>query len=186
MQINEGDISAVNEVLAGDKSAFSALVDRYGDMVYSLVKRIVGNSEDARDITQDIFVKVYSSLNKYNGTSAFSTWLYRVAYNAAISHIRKRRHHHSSVDDERSQPVADDDMEAAFRRAASEKRYADLESALSRLAPEERAMITLFYMEEHSVSDISDITGISLANVKVKLHRIRKKIFILMEEQHGK
>lgn len=186
MQPNDTDIKAVNAVLGGDAGAFSVIIDRYGDMVYTLVNRTLGDGEEAQDVTQDIFVKVYSSLGKYNGTSAFSTWLYRVAYNAAISHIRKHKRRPSGMDENRLANVTDDDMDGVFRKAAEEKRYADLEAALSKLDHDERAIISMFYMEDRSINDISEITGISVANVKVKLYRIRKKLYILMGDRYGK
>ena len=186
MKTNENDILTVKKVLDGDTEAFSTLVDRYGDTVFALVNRIVGQREEAEEVTQDVFLKVYSSLKRYRGDSTFSTWLYRVAYNTAVSHVRRRRHRYVSIDEGNFKPVADDDMEDTFSRAAEDKRYDDLEEALSKLLPEERALITLFYNEERSIDDISEITGNSPSNVKVKLHRIRKKLYILIEEKNGK
>lgn len=180
MKTRETDMEVVRNVLAGDTGAFSHLVDRYGDMVYSLVRRTIGDGDEAQDVTQDIFVKVYSSLGKYNAASSFSTWLYRVAYNSAVSHMRKNNRRPSSMEESHLPAVADDDMEGLFRKAAEEKRYGDLEAALSKLTGEERALVTLFYMDDRPVNDISEITGISVTNVKVKLHRIRKKLFVLM------
>lgn len=180
MRSDDEDMAVVDSVLAGDGEAFGTLVERYGDMVFTLVRRMLGNREEAEDLTQDIFVKVYSSLGRYNGRSAFPTWLYRVDYNAAISHMRRRGIRYRPADGDRLPAIPDDGAEDVFERAAAEKRYGDLERALSQLSPGERALITLFYMEEHSMGDIAAIMGISAANVKVKLHRIRRKLSVLM------
>ncbi len=180
MQRSDTDI--VMEVLAGDTDAFAVIVERYGDMMYNLVRRTLGDGDEARDVVQDIFIKVYGSLGKWRGGSNFSTWLYRVAYNAAVSHGRKHRRRSEQVDENRLAAVADDDAEALFRKAAEEKKFGDLERALGKLAAPERALVTLFYAEGRSVSELVEITGDSPANVKVKLHRVRKKLFILMSD----
>lgn len=180
MRRNDTDI--VKDVLAGDTDAFAALVERYGDMVYNLVRRTLGDGEEARDVTQDIFIKVYGALGKWKGGSSFSTWLYRVAYNVAISHGRKHRRNTEYVSENRLAVVGDDDIDALFRKAAEEKRYGDLERALGKLAAAERALVMLFYTDGRSIAELAEITGNSAANVKVKLHRVRKKLFILMSD----
>ncbi len=180
--MRRSDTDIVRDVLAGDTEAFAAIVERYGDMVYNLVRRTLGDGEEARDVTQDIFIKVYGSLGKWSGESAFRTWLYRVACNAAVSHVRKHRHRPEQVDENRLATVGDDDMDALFRKAAEEKRYGDLERALAKLAAPERALVTLFYADGRPVAELAEITGDTVANVKVKLHRVRKKLFILMND----
>lgn len=176
------DVEIINRVLAGDTEAFAQIVERYGDMVYRLVSRTLGDGDRARDVTQDVFIKVYRSLGKWRGGSAFATWLYRVACNAAISHIRGERRHEPV--DERRMGVADDGEEV-LRKAADERRYADLERALGRLAADERAMVTMFYTDGMSVEGIGVAMGLTVANVKVRLHRVRKKIAYFMGDENG-
>ena len=81
----------IKRVKAGEIRAFSAIVSNYQKMVFTIVLKIVENREDAEDITQEIFIKVYKSLDKFKEESEFSTWLYRIAYNTTITEIRKKR-----------------------------------------------------------------------------------------------
>ncbi len=166
------DAEIIKIVLAGDTDAFGSLVERYGDMVLRLAVRIAGNRDEASDITQEVFVKAYGALGKWHGRSAFSTWLYRVAYNTAISHMRRRRCVVAVTE-----IVAD---EESYNDA--EQRYAMLEKALTKLNPEERALVSMFYTEDLAINEIAEITGQSIANVKVRLHRTRKKLYNFMQD----
>ena len=165
------DAEIIKLVLAGDTDAFEAIVERHGDMVFRLAVRIAGDADEARDIVQEVFVKAYGALWKWRAHSALSTWLYRVAYNTAISQVRQRRTTLPVVDV--AAETGDDDRE---------ERYTALEKAVGRLHPEERAMVEMFYVEEIAVKEIAGITGLSEANVKVRLHRIRKKLGDYMME----
>ncbi len=98
----ESDQAVVEQVIKGDLDAFSTLVNKYQDRVYSAVLNYVRNPEDAVDITQEAFVKAYSNLKRFNAGSAFYTWLYRIAINASIDFLRKRKNRIvDSLDDDR-------------------------------------------------------------------------------------
>ena len=79
----------INKILDGDSSAFAVLVDRYKDLVYTLAIRMVKNKEEAEEVAQDTFIKVYKSLAKFKGDSKFSTWIYKVAYNTCLDRLKK-------------------------------------------------------------------------------------------------
>jgi RNA polymerase sigma-70 factor (ECF subfamily) len=168
--VRMSDAEIIDKVLAGDTDAFGSIVARHGDMVLRLAVRIVGNRDEAQDVVQEVFVKAYKSLGRWRARSAFSTWLYRIAYNEAVSHIRRRK-----------------PMVPVYEVAAGEddndgQRYAVLEKALSMLAPDERALVTLFYEEGLGMNDIARITGLSEGNVKVRMHRTRKKLYNFMQD----
>ena len=97
----------INLVLKGDTNAFAALVDRYKDMVYTLSLRMIRSREEAEELSQDTFIKVYRSLGKFKGESKFSTWLYKVAYNTCLDHLRKnkREQYVIAIDDYTEQQV---------------------------------------------------------------------------------
>ena len=171
---NIDDKEIVRRIKEGDTEGFAMLVDRHGSQVFSLILRIVGSREDAEELTQDVFMKVFDSLENYRGESAFSTWLYKVAYNRAVSGTRKKKH---------ELPVAD---ETIFRETDAhddiydmdrEKKFEQIEHALAKLPARERTLMEMYYYQDKNVEELAYITGMSTSNVKVKLFRIRRKIF---------
>jgi len=168
------DLFYIQRVKAGDIQAFSAIVANYQKMVFTIVLKIVDNREDAEDIMQEIFVKAFKSLEQFREESEFSTWLYRIAYNTTISELRKRKLTYISINDNfvtENEPVTD---EEAFDWTDIKLQH--LDEALKKLSPDEIFLVTLYYFEEQSMEAISKINNLSVANVKVKLHRIRKKL----------
>ena len=173
----QDDIYHVQRVLAGNTAAFAILVDRHKDLAFNIALKIVRHREDAEEIAQDAFVKAYQSLRSFKGDSKFSTWLYRIVYNAAISHTRKRQQEFVAIDERVMGNTTEDEIIEDLDRVDDNQRSKLVNAAIDRLPPADSALVTLFYMEENSVEDISQITGLSVANVKVKLHRIRKKLY---------
>jgi RNA polymerase sigma-70 factor (ECF subfamily) len=168
------DLFYIRRVKAGDVQAFAVIVSNYQKMVFTIVLKIVGSREDAEDITQEVFVKVFKSLEQFKEESEFSTWLYRIAYNTTLSELRKRKLSFISINEnlDSSNESFDDGEELD----AMEIKLQYLEVALKKLPPDEIFLVTLYYFKEQSIDDISKISDLSVANVKVKLHRIRKKL----------
>jgi len=176
--VSNEDHSIVNRIRQGDSQSYAVLVDRYKDRVFSLVLGIVVSREVAEEVAQDVFIKAYSSINKFREESSFSTWLYRIAYNTAISETRKRKMPMVSLE-EREHVTArisyeDDDL--------VEERHQQLKRAITELNPEEQLILQLYYREEKSVEDLSLCLNQTNANIKIKLFRPRNKIRSLMEE----
>ena len=167
------DIYYVRMIKAGDQQAFTPLVRRYQGMIFSLIRRIVENAEDAEDITQEVFVKIFQSIHRFREESDFSTWIYRIAYNTAISELRKRRHDCLSLD-EHVTGAEEEELAVAEESATKEEQLRLLEDLLTRLPAADALLITMYYLDEKSIREISRITGLSESNIKVKLHRIRK------------
>ncbi|MDR0725826.1 MAG: RNA polymerase sigma factor [Prevotellaceae bacterium] len=172
---NVSDFLCVQRVKAGDVQAFAMIVSKYGEMVFTVVRKIVENREDAEDITQEVFIKAFKSLDRFREESAFSTWLYRIAYNTCISELRQRKSRFFPVKDNL---LVDNDFAANDDEEDVEIKLQHLEKALKKLPPDEAFLITLHYMDEQSVENISIICNMSVSNVKVKLHRIRKKLSV--------
>lgn len=173
----------IERILNGETECFSIFVDRYGRPLYSLIVQMVGCPEDAEELVQDAFLKAFRHLDSYKGGCRFSTWLFRIGYNTAISAMRKKKQEFSFIEENAINNVPDERVEQVLCPTDDEERIARLVRAVDRLSVEEKALITLFYFEEKSMEEIGEIVKLSPGNVKVKLHRTRKKIYLLMNEQ---
>ena len=176
------DGSIIEKVLNGDTDCFARLLERYDKQVFSLIVKIVENREDAEELAQDVFVKAYSSLSRFRQESSFSTWIYRIAYNMAISATRKKKQDYVPIDELLLAEAPDEPGEADFDGIDFDKRIACLNRALKQLPPYERSMIMLFYKENQSMEEIAMITGLTVTNVKTKICRIRKKLYVLIKK----
>ena len=179
---HQTDIFYVEQVLGGNTDAFSFLVEKYQDMVFGLCLKMLRNAEDAEELAQDSFVKAYRSLNTYKGTSKFSTWLYRIAYNSTISFMRKRKMEVHSLDEQQISDEEESRIQQQLGELSKEHLTGALQKAIESLPGDDQVLITLFYYEEQRVEEIAQITGLSESNVKVKIHRARKKMHILLKD----
>jgi RNA polymerase sigma-70 factor, ECF subfamily len=177
---NDRDI--ISRILDGEPEAYSFLLRRYQRQVYSLIRQIVGSREDAEELTQDVFMKAFTRLGSFRGEAGISTWLYRIAYNTAISATRKKKLPLNDFDENLIGSIPDDEVDRMLEKENDEHLLSLIERALQKLLPEERALITLYYNGEKPVSEVASITGLSVDNVKVKLFRIRKKIVYLVNQ----
>jgi RNA polymerase sigma-70 factor, ECF subfamily len=177
----EDDNFYIDKILKGDDTSFALLVDKHKTMAYNIAFRILKSREDAEEIAQDSFLKAYHSLREFKRESKFSTWLYRIIYNNCISRIRKKKLDIHSYDDEEYEWMepAETARELEKLHGLEQKKYVN--EALNKLPGEDATVVSLFYMNESSVEEISEITGLSQSNVKVKLYRARKKLY---EELH--
>ena len=164
-------------MLGGDTEAFGILVDRYGSMVFHVVYRMTGHREETEDICQEVFIRAFRQLSQFRGDAAFSSWLYRIAWNLSMDRLdKKRREAWIDIDelaetDNRILPPAEpfDAMDAAERRQA-------LMLEIERLPAPDRLLIEMYYREEKPVKEIAWILGMGESNVKIRLHRIRKSL----------
>lgn len=172
----------IRKVLEGDAEAFAPLVERYSRPIFALVVGIVGQREEAEELTQDIFLKAYTHLASYGGRSAFSTWLYRIACNTALTAVKRRKRRFALFDFGRAErlPELSDDGELTELSEAQEQA---LRAALDRLNPDERALIQLHYYENRPLSECGEILSLTESNTKVRLHRIRKKLGVWITEK---
>jgi len=176
------DIYYIEAVRKGDVAAFSFLVERYQNMVYSLALKLLKNAEDAEEMAQDTFIKAFQKLNLYEGKSKFSTWLYSITYNGCISELRKRKIHFSSLDDHRFSDQDEMKIHDYFSETKKEDQERYLNLALGKLPEDDQVLMTLYYYENQSMDDIGIITGLTVSNIKVKIHRARKKMYELLHE----
>lgn len=170
------DQPLINAILAGDTQSFSVLVDRYKDLVFTLALRMVKHREEAEEVSQDTFIKVFRSLNRFKGDSKFSTWIYRVAYNTCLDRLKKHKREQQVVpiDEYTEHQVLT--LDNALDKMERDERKEAIQNCLQLLPSDDAALLTLFYFEELSLEEISEIIGITANNVKVKLFRSRKKL----------
>jgi len=178
------DTRIIDSIMAGNTEDYAVLVNRYKSLVFTIAFRILNNREDAQEASQDTFVKAYRSLAGFRKDSGFSTWLYRIAYNTAVSKKRLKKPAFQNIDDIPSAKEYTDTPKYDFDAIAEREHI--LEKALQRIPEDERVLITLFYINESDVDEIHTITGLSKSNVKVKLFRARKKLQELISNMSEK
>lgn len=171
------DIECVQGMRKGDMMCFQIVVKRYSARVFSLVVGIVRNRQRAEEIVSDVFFKIYDRIGDFKAKSGLSTWIYRIAYNAAISDVRKKDIAYSSFTDVSFVNIADDDDSYEIK----EENIRKMERAVETLPPLDRSLVRLYYWDDKSISDIADITGLSESNVKTRLFRIRSTLKTLMK-----
>lgn len=176
------DIYYIEAVRKGNVQAFSFLVERYQKLVYTLALKLLKKPEEAEEMAQDTFIKAFQKLDSYEGKSKFSTWLYSITYNACISELRKRRIEFKSLDDRQISDQDEQKMHDYYRETKKEDQEKYLNLALGKLPEDDQVLVTLYYYESQSMDEISQITGLTVSNIKVKIHRARKKMFELLHE----
>jgi RNA polymerase sigma-70 factor (ECF subfamily) len=171
------DDQLIDEALAGQSASFGTLVTRYQDRLYNTLVHVLGSAEDARDIAQDAFVQAFVKLDTFQRSSAFYTWLYRIAFNLAISHQRRKRpcqsidHHRELTGDE---PVSSDHLPE--QPLELEERARQVRAALDGLAEEFRTVIVLRELEDLDYQQIAAILDVPVGTVRSRLHRARQQL----------
>lgn len=150
-------------------------------MVFTLVYNILLNREDAEEIAQDVFVKAYKGLPDFKGNSSFSTWLYRIAVNAALNKKKIRSFNIAPIEDQ-IEIEEINSIENLLEQCKENDRKKFVRFAIQQLKDDERICITLYYLNELQVNEIHEMTRISVANIKVLLHRGRKNLYKHLEQ----
>lgn len=177
------DIYYINLIIEGNSNAFSVLVDRYKDLVFSLALKMVKNREEAEEIAQDTFVKVFKSLSKFKGDSKFSTWIYKVTYNTCLDRLKKnkREQHVVSIDEFNLNQIKS--LDNALDLMEAEERNKTIQDCINLLPSDDAFLLTLFYFDEQSLEEIAKVVDLTPNNVKVKLFRSRKKLATILKER---
>jgi RNA polymerase sigma-70 factor (ECF subfamily) len=175
------DEQLVDATLAGDEQAFAELALRHKSRVFGVASRFARDSAELEDICQEVFVQAYFKLRQYRRDSPFEHWLLRITTYKCYDYLRKRRRSASTVS-------VDAMLESGYEPSAPERpaphpALERLHAALAQLSAKERLVITLLELEDRSVQDIADLTGWSVANVKVRAFRARAALRKLLENE---
>lgn len=178
------DTDLVREALAGSEEAFRELVVRFERPVYSLLVRMVQDAMTAEDLAQEVFVKAFKRLGTYDPQWKFSSWLFKIAHNTAIDHLRK-----GGVETVPLEVAGDDEGRGSLAAVLSDEALEDphaaaerrdlargLETAIVRLRPDYRLAVLMFYVSGASYQEICEASGLPLGTVKTNLHRARKEM----------
>jgi RNA polymerase sigma-70 factor (ECF subfamily) len=174
------DIELVGLCQKGDTGAFDRLFYKYRDKIYRTAFRMINNPEDALDLTQEIFLKAYKNINKYNFKSEFSTWLYRLAINLCIDELRKRKNSNEVLMDSIPENLIYSDTPEDI--ILSEEQESLIWKALNSLKEKERVVIVLREMEGLSYEEIANVLKCSLGRVKSRIHESREKLKKALEK----
>lgn len=176
------ETALIEQLKKGDHEAFEATFSLYGDKVYNQALRMLGNCSDAEDVVQEVFLLVYKRSKSFQGKSKFSTWLYRLTMNAAITKLRQRKEQCVSIDDylpkfsedghHAVRPMVDWSQEVE-RQASNMELSRIIGRAIDQLHSLDKAVLVLSDLEEMSNREISEVLGLSILAVKARLHRAR-------------
>lgn len=165
----------------GDMMAFQQLFQRHQERVYSVASRMMNNQEDALDMTQEIFLRAYQKIDKFKFTSAFSTWLYKLATNLCIDELRKRKRKADTVLLEEA--ISEADGNTPEENAILKDTQSQVWQAINSLKEKEKAIIILRDIEGVSYKEIAEILGYSLGRVKSRIHEARQKLKAVLETE---
>lgn len=172
------DQDLVARAQAGQTHAFGLLVTCHQDMAFSVALRLCGDRQTAQDVTQKAFVRAWRSIGGFRHDARFSTWLHRIVVNTATSHLGRRP---VTEDLEAVQEAVDTVFPTGFETLRREERVRWLRAGLTTLKEIDAIVLTSFYLEERSVAEVAEATGLTEANVKVRLHRARGRLRTALE-----
>ena len=184
------DQELLERIAKKDEQAFRIFVEKYHVLVLNICNNILNNSDDSMDISQEVFIKIYESIDKFRGESKISTWLYRIATNKSLNHLRskKRQKWFSSLDsifgdDSKKQDIKDNNLNISEQIDLDENKIA-LQQAIAKLPEKQQTAITLNNYEELSYKEISDIMEISVTEVGVLINRAKKNLYKLIVDYY--
>lgn len=185
----EVDRELVERVQSGDVAAYDILVHRYRERLYSVVYNLTSNRDDALDLTQEAFIKAFQSINRFQGKSSFYTWIYRIAVNNTLSHLKKYRNRKflsfDNLDNEASQS---DIFEVIAAKTKTEKAtlmkelHEKLNEALQKLSLKHRSVVVLFEIEGMSHEQIAEILKCSVGTVRSRLHYAKQQLRLYLKD----
>ena len=173
----------VERVQAGDVAAFDILVKKHRERLYGIIYNLTSNREDAADLTQEAFIKAFSSISRFKGKSAFFTWLYRIGVNTALSHMKRNRFRRffslEHIQEEGSNAQVLETLAAKHKSekgALLSELQEKLNEAMQKLSPKHRTVVVLFEIEGLSHQEIADIVGCSVGTVRSRLHYAKQQL----------
>lgn len=183
------DSELIRQAIAGDQEAFRRLMDKYRPAIYHLISRMISDKTEVHDLTQETFVKAFASLKSFNHVYAFSTWLYKIASNTCIDHLRKKKLQTFSID-QTTDPSGDDysyDLPdttyGADKEILTDQRSRLVNQAIDSLPEKYRAVIMLRHLEEKNYDEIAEILELPLGTVKAHIFRGRELLYKYLKKK---
>lgn len=183
IESREEDFALIKKALTGDQKAFLKLRQKYYEVIFKLINRMVRNREEVEDLTQEAFIKAFSSLPSFNKEYAFSTWLYKIASNNSIDYIRKKKLQTFSID----KPIESDESDYSFelpdtdfkpdQELIAAQRKKMLEEAMNSLPPKYRQVIIMRHVDEREYQEIAKVLKLPLGTVKAHIFRARELLY---------
>ena len=183
LESREEDAHLITQALKGDQAAFKRLRQKYHDAIFNLIYRIVRDKEEVEDLTQEAFIKAFTSLPSFNEEYAFSTWLYKIATNNSIDYIRRKKLQTFSID----KPIESKDSDYSFelpdlsrgadQEMISSQRKKMIEDVINSLPAKYRQVILLRHVEEKDYQEIARILHLPLGTVKAHIFRAREMLY---------
>ncbi len=178
--MRDDESSVIADALAGDQKAYTRLVEKHRTAIYHIINRIVHSDEVARDLVQETFMKAFTSLGSYRSEYRFSTWLYKIAANSSIDHLRKKRIQALSLDRPLNTgdgtmelEVPDDSFNPELALVRKQQRFS-IEGAIDDLPTKYREVIVYRHKDDKSYEEIADLVGIPVGTVKARIFRARE------------
>ena len=184
MYLSDNEI--IELVRGGTRHHYARLVDCYKDRAFTMALRMLRNREDAEEASQDAFIRAYNGLNRFEGKARFSTWFYRILYNVCLSRIRKRKDEYELLE------YDDDNGYSGNLQSAGSNNISDFETkdmmdfvkkTLSTLPSKYQTILSLFYLQELSHEEISDVTDLPIGTIKTHLFRARALILERLQKE---
>jgi RNA polymerase sigma-70 factor (ECF subfamily) len=179
---DDDDRIIVEQILAGQKELFRFLASRHERAVYAMGMSFFHNRDDAADFTQEVFLKVFRSLSRFEGRSRFSTWLYKIAYNTALNSLAREKDYHSLAEDE---VIPDRDGDTPERKMLREAAKEAVLEAVGDLPGRYRICVDLFFFYDRSYQEIEAITGYPVNTIKSHVFRAKKLLRKKLEDFAG-
>ena len=161
----------IDRILAGEERCYADLVDRYKSYAFTIAMKIVNNRGEAEEVAQDAFIKAFNYLKNFNRQARFSTWLYRIVFNTAISYKRKNRIVTESIENKHVE-----NPERADSGIERNDKQVFIGHALRKLNEADQLAIQLFYIREFSLEEVADMMGQNVNTIKVRIHRARQRL----------
>lgn len=167
----------VTRVKSGDTDAFRLLVEMHQHLAFTIAYNIVKNRQDAEEVVQDSFIKVFNKITQFKEESKFSSWLFKIVYNTALSRIRKKQLDTFTLEHDDYTMEFGIDSHSGWDQMVLEDQKKYIDKALEMLPEKDKLVLTLFYLADESLADICKITEEKQGTVKARLHRARSKVY---------
>lgn len=185
------DILLLIDLKNGDTKCYNKIVEKYKNTMYYMVFRIIKNQDDVDDILQETFLKAFTSLDKYDGSHAFSTWLFRIASNASLDYLRRKKpesfenlipNNHQDDENNMEAQIQDKNVSNPEDGLTQKEKYELINKIVNSMPDKYSMLIRMRYFEELSYDEISEQTGLALGTVKAQLHRAKEILQSLLSK----